>query len=69
MKRILVVCLCLLFALSLLVGCGQKKETEQNTPAGQPEEMMDSTRMDSAAADTMPMDTTAPAMEETPGGE
>jgi hypothetical protein len=69
MKRFLVICLCLLFVLSLLTGCGQKKETEQTTPAGQPEEMMDSTRMDSAAADTMPMDTTAPAMEETPGGE
>jgi len=70
MKRILVVCLCLLFVLSLLNGCGQKKEAEKDTPAGQPEEIMDSTRMDSAAPDTMAMDTLAPEMEkEAPAGE
>ena len=70
MKRILVICLCLLFVLSLLNGCGQKKEAEQDTPAGQPEEMMDSTRMDSAVPDTMAVDTMAPEMEEEePTGE
>ena len=53
-KRFLTICFCLLFVLSLLSGCGQKKETPKDTsPAGQPEEMMDSTRMDSATVDTM----------------
>lgn len=55
MRKFLVLCFCLLFALSLINGCGQKKEADTDTSAaGHPEEMMDSTRMDSAAmeADT-----------------
>jgi len=60
MKKILVLCFCLLFALSLVNGCGQKKEADTDTSAaGHPEEVMDSTRMDSAAADTLPIDTAA----------
>ncbi|MBN1213633.1 MAG: hypothetical protein JXA92_13760 [candidate division Zixibacteria bacterium] len=69
MKKILVICFCLLFVLSLLNGCGQKKEAEKDTPAGHPEEIMDSTRMDSAAADTLAMDTLAPEMEDVPAEE
>ena len=70
MKRILTFCLCLLFVLSFLNGCGKKQETETDTPAGQPEEIMDSTRMDSAAPDTMAMDTLVPEVEEeAPAGE
>ena len=70
MKRILTVCLCLLFVLSFLNGCGKKQEAETDTPAGQPEEIMDSTRMDSAAPDTLAVDTTVPEVEEeAPAGE
>ena len=59
MKKLLLLAFCLLFALSLITGCGQKKEgTEGQTGAGEPEEMMDTTRMD--AADTMQADTMAP---------
>ncbi|MFZ5981425.1 MAG: hypothetical protein ACOYVF_12430 [Candidatus Zixiibacteriota bacterium] len=67
MKKILVLCFCLLFALSLLNGCGQKKEAEPDTSAaGHPEEVMDSTRMDSAAMEVTPVDTTG-VMEEVEG--
>lgn len=58
MKKLLLLAFCLLFALSLFAGCGQEKEgTEGKTAAGEPEEMMDTTRMD--AADTMETDTMA----------
>ncbi|MGD8922001.1 MAG: hypothetical protein PVH24_02050 [Candidatus Zixiibacteriota bacterium] len=59
MKRILILLLCGLFALALVAGCGQKEQTQEGTAAGAPEEMADSTRMDSAAMDTT-MDTTMP---------
>lgn len=69
MKRCLLLCFVLLFFLSLLTGCGQKKETPQDTaPAGQPEEMMDSTRMDSASVDTIIPDSLKPGGE-IPSGE
>jgi hypothetical protein len=61
MKKFLVVFVCLLFAASLLVGCGQKEAQEDTSAAGQPEEMADTTRMDSAAMQpdtTMMQDTT-----------
>jgi len=49
MKRHLTSFLCLLFILSLLLGCGQKEEAQESEPAvGQPEELADSTRLDSA---------------------
>ena len=57
MKRILILLLCGLFALALVAGCGQKEQTQEGTAAGAPEEMADTTRMDSAAMDTS-MDTT-----------
>jgi len=56
MKKFLVLALCLLFAASFMFACG-KQETEQTEPAagGHPEEMADTTRMDSAmeAMDSM----------------
>ena len=62
MKKLLLLAFCILFAVSLIAGCGQEKEgTEGQTGAGEPEEMMDTTRMDAAdtmQTDTMPMDTT-----------
>lgn len=72
MKRFLILALCLLFAMSLLSGCGQKQEGTKTdtTAAGKPEEMADSTRMDSAQMDTAQMDTAQKMMEEqTPPGE
>ena len=51
----------LLFCMALLVsgiGCGEKEKTE--TPAaGQPGEVADETRMDSAMVDSAAMDTVA----------
>jgi hypothetical protein len=59
MKRVLILILCVLFALSLLAGCGQKQEgtKTETTAAGKPEEMADSTRMDSAQMESAKTDT------------
>lgn len=71
MKRFLIVFACGLLMLALLGGCGKKEETTHDTSAaGHPEEMADSTRMDSAMHDTAMMDSammneTGEAMEET----
>jgi hypothetical protein len=62
--------MCLLFSLALLVACGQKEEagpSEDTSGAGAPEEMMDTTRMDTAV-DTM-VDTAAVMEEATEGME
>lgn len=57
MKKLLVLALCLLFAASLMYGCGKQETSDQAEPAagGHPEEMADTTRMDSAmqAVDSM----------------
>ena len=54
MKKLLVLTLLLVFVLSLAIGCGQQKEEAGDTSAaGAPEEVMDTTRMDSAAVDSM----------------
>jgi hypothetical protein len=49
MRRYLLVLLCALFVV-VVTGCGKDKNKEtQPGAAGQPEEMADSTRLDSAA--------------------
>jgi len=50
MKKLLVLGLCLLFAASFMYGCGKQETGEDTEPAasGHPEEMADTTRMDSA---------------------
>lgn len=50
MKKLLVFALCLLFAASFMYGCGKQETGEDTEPAagGHPEEMADTTRMDSA---------------------
>ncbi len=57
MKKLLVLALCLLFAASFMFGCGTQETGEDTEPAagGQPEEMADTTRLDSAmeAVDSM----------------
>ena len=56
MKRLSVILLCLMFVVSLLASCGQKEEAAEqaDTPAvGHPEEVADTTRLDSAAPDTV----------------
>jgi hypothetical protein len=61
MRRILVIGASIVFILSLGLGCG-KKETEKQpgkVPAEvKKEEMKDTTRMDTAAAETTGTDTT-----------
>jgi uncharacterized membrane protein affecting hemolysin expression len=62
MKRLGILILIVLFAVALLSACGQKEgetqATKQETQSKQAE-MMDTTRMDSAAMDTAGMmDTT-----------
>lgn len=53
MKRLLAIFLCILFLVSLMSSCGKKEEAEQQTPAvGEPEEVADTTRMDSAMQDS-----------------
>lgn len=63
MKKFLLVMLIGLFALSLVIGCGQKEEPKTETPAT--EEMTEEAMPDSAgmAADTMSVDEEQP-MEE-----
>jgi|GEM_PF-1951599 len=57
MKRFLIVIACSLLMLALLGGCGTKEEaTPDTSAAGHPEEVADSTRMDSAMLDTTVID-------------
>ena len=66
MKRVLIAMLCLLMAAALLNGCGEQQEAEPDaSAAGAAEEVMDSTRMDSAAEAAV--DTAAAAVEEAAG--
>jgi hypothetical protein len=53
MKKLVILTLCLLFALAMVAGCGQQEaeEAEDTSAVGAPEEVMDTTRMDSAAAE------------------
>ena len=56
MRKALTVMLCLALASLFMVGCGTAEKTQQqDTPAGHPDEVKDTTRMD--AADTMAADT------------
>lgn len=54
MKKLLILALCAMFALALVVGCGEKKADDTDmTAGGHAEEMADQTRMDSAMVDSM----------------
>lgn len=55
MKRLMVLLCVGALGLALLIGCGQQKEAEMEDhgAAGAAEEMADTTRMDSAMADSM----------------
>lgn len=55
MRKFLAIVLCGLFMMSLITSCGQKEEAGQQTEtpaAGQPEELADTTRLDSAVVDS-----------------
>ena len=52
MKRLFVSLACLLLILSVF-GCGKQAEEQDTGAAGHPEEMADSTRLDSAATQMM----------------
>ena len=69
MKKLLAIVMCLALGTMFLVGCGKKEGTKTNSAAGQPEEMADTTRMDSAMMnDTMHQgmgDTTGAMMKDT----
>ena len=65
MKRLLIVFACGLLMLALLAGCGKKEDaTHDTSAAGHPEEMADSTRMDSAMHDSTMMDSVKDSMME-----
>ena len=50
MRKFLIGFVCVFVIASMFLACGQKEESgEDHSAAGQPEEMADSTRMDSAA--------------------
>ncbi|HUV31091.1 MAG TPA: hypothetical protein VMY05_08405 [Acidobacteriota bacterium] len=67
MKRLFVVFVCLLLAIAIIGGCSSQEESpEQTGAAGQPEEMADTTRMDSAMPGAADVDTTATAPAEEP---
>lgn len=51
MRKLLATLFCLLLVASLLVSCGTKEKSEPTPAAGAPEEMADTTRMDSAMPD------------------
>jgi hypothetical protein len=54
MKKLLILALCAIFALAIVIGCGEKKADDADmTAGGHAEEMADTTRMDSAAMDSM----------------
>lgn len=55
MKRLMVLLCVGALGLALLIGCGQQKEaeSEDHGAAGMAEEVADTTRMDSAMADSM----------------
>jgi len=66
MRKLLVLFLCVGLLAAFAFGCGQEKtdKGDETSAAGTPEEVMDSTRMDSAMVDT------AAAMEEAePAGD
>jgi len=70
MKKFLLLTLVALFMISLLIGCGQEAETPaEDSGAGQPEEVADTTRLDSAdvGAET-PVDTATATEAEAEGG-
>ena len=53
MKKLTLLAVLLLLGLALVVSCGQKvEEADDTSAAGQPEEVMDTTRMDSATVDS-----------------
>ncbi len=67
MKKFLTTFFCLLFVVSLLAGCGTKEKAEPTPAAGAPEEMADTTRMDSAMPDApegMVMDDTTAVVDD-----
>ncbi len=56
MKKFLVIALCLLFAASFVISCGEKEAAQdkvEKTAAGAAEEMADTTRLDSMAGEAM----------------
>lgn len=54
MKKLLILALCAIFAMALVIGCGEKKADDTDmTAGGHAEEMADQTRMDSAMVDSM----------------
>ena len=70
MKKFLSLVCCFLLMLSMF-GCGKQETQETDTgAAGQPEEMADTTRLDSAAGeDTTAADTTAGIVEDSTASE
>lgn len=56
MKRISLAALLLMLVLG--AGCGTKEDKEVDTPAGHPDELRDSTRLDPAVDSTKPVDST-----------
>ena len=54
MKKLIILALCAIFAMALVIGCGEKKADDADmTAGGHSEEMADQTRMDSAMVDSM----------------
>ncbi len=56
MKKFLIIALCLLFAASFVISCGEQEATQdeaETTAAGAAEEMADTTRLDSLAGEAV----------------
>jgi len=70
MKRFLVLLCVLALAFTLIAGCSSQEETPKETgAAGHPEEVADSTRLDSAVADTLTVDSVEPAADTSVEGQ
>ena len=64
MRRLLAMLCVLALASCVVVGCGSEETPEKEAgAAGHPEEVVDTTRLDSAVSDTAAVDTAAEAVD------
>ena len=53
MRKLLVLVFAMIMMLGLIAGCGDNADTEENSAAGDPAEVQDSTRLDEAVEEVV----------------